>query len=150
MTSRAAVDRFLSLKKVALAGASRSERKFGTAVLKDLKAKGYDLRLLHPEAAELYGIACFRTPADLPADTESLILAVPPAQTERLVRQAAERGIKHIWMQQGAESKAAIAFCRENGIEEIHGECILMFAEPVGWFHGLHRWIWRVLGKLPA
>jgi predicted CoA-binding protein len=150
VTSRAAVDRFLSLKKVALAGASRSERKFGTAVLKDLKAKGYDLRLLHPEATALHGIACFRTPANLPADTEGLILAVPPAQTERLVRQAAERGIKHVWMQQGAESQEAIEFCRENGIEEIHGECILMFVEPLAWFHRMHRWLWRVLGKLPA
>jgi hypothetical protein len=31
----------------------------------------------------------------------------------------------------------------------VHGECILMFAEPAAFFHRAHRWIWRMLGKLP-
>jgi hypothetical protein len=31
----------------------------------------------------------------------------------------------------------------------VQKECILMFAEPVKSIHGIHRWIWKVLGKLP-
>jgi hypothetical protein len=52
-------------------------------------------------------------------------------------------------MQQGAESKEAIRFCEDNNIAVVHGECILMFAEPLAFGHRLHRWIWKLLGRLP-
>ena len=47
------------------------------------------------------------------------------------------------------DPQAYIAACRERGIEAIHGECILMFAEPAGFVHRLHRWLRGVTGKLP-
>ncbi len=37
-----------------------------------------------------------------------------------------------MWMQQGSQSDAALAFCGDNGIEAVSKRCILMFAEPVG------------------
>jgi len=74
---------------------------------------------------------------------------VPPAETEQVVQEAAAAGIRRVWMQQGAESEAAIRFCEEHGMSVVHGECILMFAQPVDSVHRLHRWIWRLLGKLP-
>jgi hypothetical protein len=52
-------------------------------------------------------------------------------------------------MQPGSESAAAIRSCEENNLQVVHGECILMFAEPAAFFHRAHRWIWRMLGKLP-
>ena len=52
-------------------------------------------------------------------------------------------------MQQGAESSTAIDLCKQNNINVIHGECILMFAEPLGFMHSIHRWIWKILGKYP-
>jgi predicted CoA-binding protein len=78
-----------------------------------------------------------------------VLVVVPPAETEKVVREAAAAGIKRIWMQQGAESPAAIKFCQENGLSAVHGECILRFAEPAGWFHRAHRCVWKLLGKLP-
>jgi hypothetical protein len=72
-----------------------------------------------------------------------------PAQAEQVVRRAAAAGIRRVWLQQGAESATAIRFCEENGISTVHGECILMFAEPAAWFHRAHRWVWKLLGKLP-
>ena len=30
----------------------------------------------------------------------------------------------------------------------VHGECIMMFAQPTG-VHRFHRWLWQVMGKLP-
>jgi hypothetical protein len=29
------------------------------------------------------------------------------------------------------------------------GECVLMFAEPAAFYHRLHRWVWKLLGRLP-
>lgn len=64
--------------------------------------------------------------------------------------EAAECGIRRIWMQQGAESAEAVGFCERAGIPVVHGECILMFAEPPAWIHRAHRWLRGKFGKLPA
>ena len=49
----------------------------------------------------------------------------------------------------GLNQSAAIKFCQENGISEVHGECILMFAKPLKFYHKPHRWVWGMIGKLP-
>ncbi len=148
MTTRSAVDQFLSRKHIALAGASRSGKKFGNAIVKELGKKGYSFSLVHPEADEIAGQQCYSSLSDLPDDIESLLLVVPPEQTEKLVREAAAAGIRNVWMQQGSESTEAVDFCSENGINVVHGECILMFADPGG-LHKFHHWLWGLFGKLP-
>jgi predicted CoA-binding protein len=148
MTTRSSVDQFLANKHLAVAGASRSGKKFGNTVLKELSSKGYQLTILHPEATEIDGQACYASLSEVPAQVGGLFICVPPEETNALVRQAATAGIRNIWMQQGSESPDAVAFCQEQGLNAIHGECILMFAQPTG-FHKFHRWIWGLLGKLP-
>ncbi|MCG6963845.1 MAG: CoA-binding protein [Acidobacteria bacterium] len=150
MTSRAAVDAFLAQRTLALAGASRSGKKFGNTILRELRMKGYEVIPVHPEAEAVDGVPCVPSLARLPAKVGGLVLVVPPAQTERLVVQAVAAGIPRVWMQQGAESPEALRLCREAGLGAVAGECILMFAEPTGFFHRLHRGLWRLLGKLPA
>ena len=149
MSSKQAVNEFISQKKLALVGASRQGRKFGNMAFKELKAKGYQVALVHPHADTIEGERCWPTLAALPEPVEGVLITVPPAQTAQVVRDAAAAGIKRVWMQQGAESPEAIRFCQENGINAVHGECILMFAEPAAWFHRAHRWVWKLLGKLP-
>jgi predicted CoA-binding protein len=133
---------------MALAGVSRSGRGFGNAVLKDLSRKGYEVLPVHPEASEIGGVRCYPSLGDLPKQPGGLVLVVPPDQTEKLVREAHETGIGRVWMQQGAESEAAIRYCEQHDLDVVHGECIMMFAEPKG-IHRAHRWLRGVLGKLP-
>lgn len=149
MTSMAAVEGFLAQKDLAVVGVSRSGKKFGNMAYRELKAKGYHLYPIHPEANELEGDRCFATFRDLPSPVGGALIIVPPDQTENVVRAAAEANIKRVWLQQGAESSAAVAFCKDNGIEAVSGECILMFAQPQAFYHKLHRWVWKLLGKLP-
>ncbi|RPJ44487.1 MAG: CoA-binding protein [Candidatus Latescibacterota bacterium] len=146
---RASIDAFLGEKKLALAGASRSEKKFGNAILKELLARGYEVVLVHPVADEVAGIPCRRSAADLPADVGGLVLVVPSSEAEGLVRGAAAAGIRRVWMQRGVRSDPALAACAELGIEAVHGECILMFLEPAAWIHRLHRGARRLFGGLP-
>ena len=148
MTSRSTVEQFLAQRSLGLVGASRTGRKFGNTVLRELVKRGYQVSVVHPEVAEIDGIGCYPSVSALPEDVGGLVLVTPSEQTEKLVREASARGIRHIWMQQGAESAAAIELCRANGIDAVHGECILMFAEPAG-IHRFHHLIWKLLGKLP-
>lgn len=149
LTSRAAVEDFISQRKLAVVGVSRSGKKFGNLAFKELKARGYQLSPVHPQAETIHGERCYPSLRALPEPVGGVLVVVPPAETEKVVREAAAAGIKRVWMQQGAESPEAIRFCAENGIAAVHGECILMFAEPAAWYHRAHRWVWKLLGKLP-
>ncbi len=148
MTQQSVVETFLSHKTLALVGVSRSGKKFGNAVLRELKSKGYEILLVHPEVTEIDGQACYAALSELPDRVGGLVLVVPPVQTEKLVREAHAAGIKNIWMQQGSASEDSVNFCQGKGITLISGECILMFAQPQG-LHKFHHWLWGVLGKQP-
>ena len=147
--SRQLVTDFLAQRTLALVGLSRGKRKFGNAALKELRAKGYTIHPVHPTAATIDGVRCWPSLASLPEPVGGVLTVVPPAETEKVVAAAHEAGIARVWMQQGSESDAAIRFCEEHGIAVVHHECVLMFAEPAGWFHRAHRWVWGRLGKLP-
>jgi len=149
MADKQIVEKFTACKKIAVAGVSRDSKKFGTAVYKELKAKGYELFPINPNMENLNGDTCYPDLKSLPETVDGLLCVVPPAQTEKLLQEAHQTGINLVWMQQGSASKAAIQYCKDNNIDEVHGECILMFAEPVASFHKFHRWIWKILGKLP-
>ncbi len=150
MTSRDVVSDFVAQRTLALVGMSRTRGKFGNAAYKELAAKGYDILPVHPEAETLEGAPCWPSLAALPRKPDGLLVVVPPAQAEKVVAEAHAAGIPRVWLQQGAESPEAIRYCEEHGIRVVHHECILMFAEPAHWFHRAHRFVWRLLGKLPS
>ncbi len=149
MTSQSSVEQFLAQRSLGLVGVSRSGKKFGNTVLRELAKRGYRVSVVHPQAAEIDGVRCYPSVSALPEEVGGLVLVVPPEETERVVREAVGAGVRDIWMQQGAESPAAIEYCAENGINVVHGECILMFAAPAG-IHRFHHWIWGLFGKLPV
>jgi uncharacterized protein len=149
MTSKAVVDDFVAQRTLAVVGVSRQSKKFGSYAFRELKQRGYRVFPVHPQAETIEEDRCYPSLRQLPEAVDGVLIVVPPDQTEQVVRDAAAAGIKRVWMQQGAASPEAIRFCRENGISEVHGECILMFAEPVKSFHNVHRWVWKLLGKLP-
>jgi uncharacterized protein len=149
MTSKTAVDGFMAERTLAIVGVSRSGRKFGNAILKDLSAKGYRMLPVHPEATTIDQFPTSPSLAALPEKPGGVVVVVPPAQALQVVHEAHEAGIRRVWLQQGASSPDAIRFCEEHGMSVVHGECLLMFAEPVGFFHGAHRWVWKLIGRLP-
>jgi hypothetical protein len=148
MTTQAAVDEFLSHKTIAIVGASRHGGKFGNYAMTTLRAKGYTVVPVHPAAADIDGVACVPRLAKLPGNVRAVLIVLPHAQTMAVVREAADAGIRHVWIQQGAESPAVIALCKELRLQAIYGECILMFANATG-FHKLHRFLWKMTGRLP-
>ena len=147
MASKTDVKEFLSCKKIAVVGVSRSGKKFGNSVFKELKSKGYEVYPVNPNADEIEGTKSYPDINALKGMIDGAVFVVPPAQTEKLVRDAASAGISRIWLQQGSESKDAIKFCNENGINAVYSECILMYAEPAAFFHRLHRGINKLTGK---
>jgi hypothetical protein len=149
MVTKAMIDDFISQPSLAIVGVSRKGNKFGNNAFKELKAKGYKLYLVHPSAEIIEGQQSYPSLKALPQAVGGVLVVVPPAQAEKVVREAHESGIKRVWLQQGAESQAAIQYGEQNGMSVVYGKCILMFAQPIRFFHKPHRWVMGVLGKLP-
>jgi len=147
MTDLSSVDSFLAEKKLAIAGVSRSGKKFGNSLLRELQSKGYELYPIHPSANEIDGVSCYHDVKSLPCKVGGLIVVLHPSETEKIVAEAAEAGINKIWLQNGAESDTAIEFCQSKNIDVVHHKCVLMFAQPSGFFHKAHRWIWNLSSK---
>ena len=150
MTSKKIVVEFLLQKKIAVVGVSRKKTKFGNAIYKELKQKGYQVFPINPNMQTFEGDPCYPDLLSLPEKVDAVVINVPPVQTEKVVREAKEAEINKVWLQQGSQSKDAIKFCEENGIDYVTNECILMFVQPSAFIHRAHKWVWGVLGKLPA
>jgi hypothetical protein len=147
------IDTFVENKTLAIIGVSPNPRKWGNMLFKALKKKGYTVYPVHATAKEIEGVKCIATVKDLPGEVKNVILTVPADVTERVVRECKEAGIERVWMHKGAggkgaQSKEAIAFCHENGIEVVHDFCPLMFFPPVG-IHKVHLWFKKAFGKFP-
>lgn len=143
------VREFVGQKRLALAGASRSGKKFGNVLLRELKARGYEVVPVHTEATELEGLRCAPDLASVAGRVDGLVVVTPPPAAARLVAEAAAAGIPRVWLQQGAGSAEAADRAREAGIALVQGHCLLMFLPGATGIHRLHRALWKLLGKLP-
>jgi predicted CoA-binding protein len=150
MTTEQAVNKFLRNKSIAVVGVSRDKKKFGYAAYKGLKDKSYNVFPVNPNIDRIDSEKCYANLSSIKEKPEGVLLVVQPKQSEAVVKEAADLGIKSIWFHQGSSSDAAIKFCKERGMSVVSGECILMFAEPVDSIHKFHRWIWKIFRKLPA
>jgi predicted CoA-binding protein len=139
---------FLKGKRFGLVGYSRSGRKFGNTVYAELKQRGFEVIVVHPELKEIGGEKCVPAVSALAGRVDGLIISVSPRKAAQAVREAAQAGIQPVWLQQGAQSADAINIAREEGISLVTGKCILMYAEPVRSFHAFHRAITRLFGQL--
>jgi predicted CoA-binding protein len=148
--SRKQVDDFINEKNFLFYGVSSVKGKFGNLVLKHLNDNGYKVFPIHPELKQVIGIDCYNNPSDINQRMNNAIIILNPENTEIVVSELIKYGIKKIWIQQRCESEKAVDMCKENGIEVITGECILMFTDPVTIIHNIHKWINKVTGKLPA
>jgi uncharacterized protein len=147
MSSRADVDDFLAQKTLAVVGVSRNSQKFGNAIFNELKAKGYQVYPVNPQAEKIGEDKCYPSLAALPAGVEGVVVVVPPAKAEQVVQDAAQAGIKRVWLQPGAQSPAAIKTAQDKGLRVVAGECILMYARPAAFFHRAHGFVWKMIGK---
>lgn len=124
-----AIENFFNSKSFAVVGATNRTEKFGFMVFKRLLRLEKKVYPIHPVLSEIDGVKAYKSLSDLPEIPEAVNIIVPPFVTEKVVEECKKLGIKKLWMQPGAESKKAIDFCRENGIELVHHDCVLVHPE---------------------
>ena len=124
------IERFLETAAFGVAGASTNRAKYGNKILRCYLQNGREAWPVNPRADEIEGRTCYPDLAALlgvEEDVGALSIITPPAITETIVEQAIEVGIGHLWMQPGAESRAAVERAEQAGLNVISGgPCLLV------------------------
>jgi predicted CoA-binding protein len=127
MIEQATVDRFLAQRRIAVG--------------------------VNPNATTAAGVACWPDLARVPGAVDGVIVMVPAAASVDVVRAAIARGVSHVWLFRGiggpgSVTDEAVALCHEHDVNVVSGACPLMFLEPVGFGHRMHRSVRRMRGTV--
>ncbi|MHB1571161.1 MAG: CoA-binding protein [Solirubrobacteraceae bacterium] len=149
-----AASEFLSHKRVAVTGVSRTPANHGSNVVyKRLRERGYDVFAVNPNASEVEGDHAYPDLGSIPGGVEAVVIGTRPETAEATMRECAGLGIEHVWMHRGpgagSVSQAAAAFGREHGIAVIDGGCPCMFGETADPGHRAMRVLLTISGNVP-
>jgi predicted CoA-binding protein len=138
------VREFLAGDRIAVVGASDDQKNFGRTIVREMCDHGYNVVAVNPNAEQVAGCACYPDLEHVPGDVDGVIVMVHGDKAAGVVDACAAKGVRHVWLFKGlggagAVSDDALDRCQKNGIEVVAGACPLMFLEPVGWFHRVHR-----------
>lgn len=117
---------------IAVVGATDTPWKYGGKIYRDLKMKGFQVRAINPNRDSVDGDPTYPNLASVPGTIDIVDVVVPPATCERIVAEAAELGLTHIWFQPGAESRQVIDQAEAADLDVIHHQCIMVQAGRVG------------------
>ncbi len=140
------IEEFIAQKNVAVVGVS--DKKFGGAIYKTLKQRGYKVHAVHPSRSSFDGDTCYSKLGDLPSEVTAAVIAVSPNSAETILGEDVPMGISHLWFLQGKDFSSAVARAEARGIKTISGKCILMYAQPVTGVHAVHRFLARLFGRV--
>ncbi len=138
---------FIQAKRLAVVGVSRSEQKFGTAIYKELKARGFQVFGVNPQMQTIAGDICYASIGELAGKVDGAVICLPPQKAAIVIREAAAAGIKNLWLQQGSQSLETKQAAHEAGVSPVEGKCILMYAGEVKSIHGFHKFVAKLFGQ---
>ena len=144
------IQEFISAKRIAVVGASRTNNKykFGNMAAAELKRRGYEIFFVHPQAETINGEATYPNLSALKGKVDGVLISLPASKGAAVLQEAATAGFRNVWVQAGGESPELVRLGEALKLNLVTGKCILMYAQPVRSFHAIHRFIARVSGQL--
>lgn len=142
---------FLALKRIAVAGVSRSGKQTGNMIFKALKDRGYEVFILNPNASHIDGVQCYPSVQAIPGGVEGVLIVTRPEVAEQVAMDAADAGVTHIWMHDNTLAPSSVSLKGANyaggsGAKVIAGGCPMMFLD---FGHKCMKWMLGVAGRMP-
>jgi|TARA_Y100000294_G_C8338298_1_gene249612 hypothetical protein len=119
------IKNFLSLKRVAVIGMSRSKSKAAHFVPKYLLENGFDIIPINPNSDQILTKKCYKEITDVEGDIDIVDVFRPSEDVLPFVREAIKKNPKVIWLQEGIHNEEAENLARENGISVVFNRCML-------------------------
>lgn len=155
MTSiKDAAAQFLGNDRIAVTGVSHDPKGHGSNVVyQRLRERGYTVFAVNPTVTTVEGDPSYPDLRSIPGGVQAVVIGTSPAHAMDTVREAADLGIRQVWMHRsfggGSVDPEAAAWGRAQGLTVIEGGCPLMFGRTSD---GGHRFMCRLLtltGKVP-
>lgn len=125
------VTELVNKKNWAVVGANENRDKFGYKIYKFMLNAGYNVYPVNPGLEQVLGHKCYASLRDLPVMPDVVDVVVPPKVGEQIMRECAELGIKHVWLQPGADGEQVVKTAEELGLNVVRA-CILVEARAHG------------------
>lgn len=121
------LDSFLDKKNIfAVIGVSKDTKKYGRIIFDYLKTHNYTVYPINPNEKFISEDKCYPKLKDLPQKPDVVVFVVPPNITKKVLVQCKNLNITKIWLQPGSESKETIDYCKNNELECLHNQCIML------------------------
>jgi len=153
MHTRNLINEFLSIKRFAMIGVSRTKEDFSRKLFDEFVHRDYDVVPVNPNATAMDGYHSFSKVQDITPPVTSALLMVPPHRMEHILRDCADAGVTVAWIYGISGSKhipsGALHICEQYGMKIITGYCPFMFLPSTAFFHRFHGTILKLTGKYP-
>jgi predicted CoA-binding protein len=115
----------LSLKNIAVVGASRDLAKAAGNVPQYLQRNGYNIIPVNPFADNILGRRCFKSLAEVTEKMEVVDVFRPSAEAAKVVEDAAASGVKTVWLQEEIYSPEAAKRAKALGLTLVWDRCMM-------------------------
>ncbi|MGH9433477.1 MAG: CoA-binding protein [Terriglobia bacterium] len=112
-------------RRVAVVGLSPKISRPSYGVAAYLKARGYRVIAVNPNAELVFNEKCYAALEDLPEPVDLVVIFRKPQFVPEIVSSAIRIGARVIWMQEGVTHEPAARRARSAGLEVIQDRCIL-------------------------
>jgi predicted CoA-binding protein len=145
---------FLEHRRIAVTGVSRAPKVHASnPVYRRLRARGYEVFAVNPNADEVEGDPCYHDLKSIPGGVEAVVIGTRPELAEDTMRECVELGITNVWMHRGpgggSVSAEATEYGRRQGATVIDGGCPLMFGPTADVGHKIMRFVFTATGNVP-
>ena len=123
--SDAEIKNFLTLKKVAVIGMSRTESKAAHFVPKYLSENGFHIIPINPNSNEILNKKCYKEITEVDGEIDIVDVFRPSEDVLPFVKDAIKKNPKVIWLQEGIHNEEAENLAREHGIDVVFNRCML-------------------------
>lgn len=113
----------------------------------EAKKCGKTVFAVDPSVDQIEGDKTYPSLRALPQPVDGVVLEVPREETLEAVQQAAQAGIKNVWVHMNRDTPEAIEFARQNGLNMLTGTCAVMYLARGFNAHTIHGWLNKLFGK---
>ena len=102
---------------IAIIGASRDRSKYGNKAVRAYKEHGNAVYPVNPHESEIEGVPAYPSVLDIPDLVDVASFYVPPHVGLRVIEEVAQKGIRRVLLNLGAESDELLRRCEELGLD---------------------------------
>ncbi len=116
-------------KVIAVIGASCDRTKFGNKAVRQFQLMGFTVIPINSQETEVEGLQAYRSVLDVPHAIDMATIYLPPEEGLHVLDEVAEKNIREVWVNPGADSPQVVQRARDLGLEPIVA-CSLMALGP--------------------